>query len=220
MKSLSLFPGVVVMMMLLTPSLSAIEYRVVPEVPDAIRQAELVFSGRIVEVTEVTLATSLSFPGGRYIVKIKPLTWWKGQPSDEVTVVWLTGEPSFTKAEVGETYLVYADPAYTSSRFPRVTGQNRTSKLPQTTIIWSPSTTYGPRINQFPVLRRNDGSKDIEVIRVWKDCGCLASDALVSCPGTSLSPVGKFIETVKHDSQTESAKCLSGRLRALTFPDM
>ena len=168
---------------------------IVPDVPDAIDRAEAVFSGRIVDIVA---AQKNSGSPSEYVVKFEVQEWWKGNPLRESRVLWRTemfGCSYYRVGEVGERYLVYADPPKSElgrrEKLLEVTIFNRTSMLdpsPQE-VSQSISASDGRRglvfVNIAPELNRMDGSNDIEALRRINACGCFLPYSLPSCMNAS-----------------------------------
>jgi len=191
----------------------------IPDFAAAALGAELIFSGKITKVERLKTGTAEFF---QYVVTFKVETSWKGKPENEASVLWRSSElfdcGFFPVGEVGEDYLVYADPSKSTSRkdrLPEVTIFNRTSRLPanqksESIVIsdWSKQA----RISWTPILNRADASDDIKLLRTLRVCGCLSSSdspsPLDSPPKTS-SPV--------NSQQTEEVSrcrtCLRARLK-------
>ena len=139
--------------------------------------AEMVFSGEITKVERLETRNA----SWDYLVTFKVDNWWKGPRSWEVRVLWRTSfmDCELPVGEVGETYLVYADPSIstTKDKFPEVTYFNRTSRLPKKPQ--PESFVLGdwrePRIDPKPWLNRADASEDIKVLRVLRQCSCLST---------------------------------------------
>jgi hypothetical protein len=141
--------------------------------------AEVIFLGKITNVERVPEYR------GEHVVTFKVETWWKGKPSPDTRVLWRPSEDPecgfLPVGEVGEDYLVYADPSRKINprdrHFPVVTTFNRTSRLPANlkpesfVIDWSKQT----RISPTPILNRADGSDDIELLRALRGSGCLST---------------------------------------------
>jgi hypothetical protein len=80
--------------------------------------------------------------------------------------------------EVGDDYLVYADPSISSNpayELPEVTFFNRTSRLlpsrkAEMIVMKGFSVTY---ITENPPVNRADASGDIDVLLALRECGCL-----------------------------------------------
>jgi hypothetical protein len=166
---------------LLGQSVYAASYCLEPDFPRGLAGAEMVFRGKITKVEQVQAS---SVPPGTYFVTFKVENLWKGKPADEVRVVWRSRSiadcPDLPVGDVGEDYLVYADPSRstTRDRFPEVTAFNRTSRLPANRKPESYlNDDWGkqPRLSPKPDLNRADASNDVELLRVLRACGCLST---------------------------------------------
>ena len=155
----------------------AVDFCITPDFAQAVDRAEVVFSGKI---TNIEPAQSRTAVAGEYVVTLKAETWWKGKPVHETRVLWrssLLNCPFLPVGEVGEDYLVYADPSKNEppgNQFPEVTIFNRTSRLPsnpESVLIddWSRQTRLSPN----PTLNRADASNDIKLLRTVRECDCL-----------------------------------------------
>ena len=206
-------------LILLSRSVYAASYCVTPDFAQAASDAEEIFSGKITKVERLKTGQPVVF---EYFVTFKVETWWKGKYSNETSVLWRSSDmldcAFFPVGEVGEDYLVYANPSRSTSRkdhLPEVTIFNRTSRLPanqksESIVIsdWSKQA----RISWTPILNRADASDDIKLLRTLRVCGCLSSSdspsPLDSPPKTS-SPV--------NSQQTEEVSrcrtCLRARLK-------
>ena len=143
--------------------------------------AEMIFSGKITKVQRVETSNVVA---GEYVVTFKVDTWWKGKPTHETRVLWRPSMdeecPFLPVGEVGEDYLVYTDPSRNNTardQLPEVTVLNRTSRLSPNLKFesvgindWSKQT----RISPTPTLNRADGSDDIKLLLVLRECGCLS----------------------------------------------
>src|SRR5262245_4349927 len=172
-------------LILLSRSVYAASYCVTPDFAQAASDAEEIFSGKITKVERLKTGQPVVF---EYFVTFKVETWWKGKYSNETSVLWRSSDmldcAFFPVGEVGEDYLVYANPSRSTSRkdhLPEVTIFNRTSRLPANTksesiliTDWSKQT----RISSIPTLNRGDASDDIKLLRALRACGCLSLDHL------------------------------------------
>ena len=166
-------------LVLFSRSIYAATFCVTPEFAGAAARAEAIFSGKITKVEPVD---DRSAARREYFVTFKVDTWWKGKPAAEMRVLWrpsILDCPYLPVGEVGEDYLVYADPSRSTTRdqFAEVTTFNRTSRLSANQkstdidINWSKK----PRISPQPELNRADASNDVELLRVLQTCDCLPS---------------------------------------------
>ena len=140
MKSLLPVTFIFCSLLMFAPAVNA-DFCVVPGVEEGVRQATLVFSGKIVSIGRVQ-ANNDNAPtsSSEFVVKFEVETWWKGGVNPEIQVLWRTntvGCPYFPVGEIGELYLVYADPSRPivagEESVPEVTIFNRTSKIPAKT---------------------------------------------------------------------------------------
>jgi hypothetical protein len=187
-------------LILLSRSVYAASLCVEPGFVGGVAAAEMIFTGKITKVEQIRTST------GTYFVTFKVETWWKGKHSNEVRLLWRSTSmfdcPGLSVGEVGEDYLVYADPSMstTKDQFPEVTGFNRTSRLPanrrpETFLMddWGKQTRISPK----PQLNRADASHDVELLRSLRACACLQTSnspqaegpaACQSCLRTILKP--------------------------------
>lgn len=167
-------------LILLSRSVYAAGFCLTPDFAQAIDRAEVIFSGEITSVKQVQSNTTTA---GEYVVTFKVETWWKGTPAHEIRLLWrsaVVGCPWFPVGEVGEHYLLYADPSKNNgsrNQFPEVTIFNRTSRLPasrrsENVAIhdWGKQTTISPN----PELNRADASNDIKLLLALRQCDCLS----------------------------------------------
>ena len=202
-------------LILLSQPVYAASYCVTPDIPWAAARAEVIFSGRItkVERVEATPATAAD-----YFVTFKVDNWWKGTPSPEMRVLWRTSVaacPELLVGEVGEDYLVYADPSKstTMAQFPEVTIFNRTSRLPanrEPEVLLINDWKIKTQISPGPELNRADASDDIKVLRILRACGCL--------PAGHSSPLDPFSLTLIQPNPQEAddaAACRTSLRRML-----
>lgn len=121
-----------------------------------------------------------------YFVTFRVETWWKGTPSPEMRVLWRSWVedcPLLPVGEVGEEYLVYADPSRSTKtvQFPEITVLNRTSRLPAN---WKPEISLindwriKTGISLEPALNRANASNDVKLLRMLRACGCLSTSRL------------------------------------------
>ena len=167
-------------LMLLSRSAYAADLCGTPDFAQAVDGAEVIFSGKITKIERAqTRATAV----GEYVVTFKVETSWKGTPSHEMRVLLRSTVmtcPFLPVGEVGEDYLVYADPSEDNTKrdqLPEVTIFNRTGKLPATlksesVVIkdWNKQPLISPR----PILNRADASDDVELLLALRECGCLS----------------------------------------------
>ena len=166
-------------LILLSRSVYAASFCVEPGFSQSVAGAEMIFIGRITKVEKVEAST---VPPGTYFVTFKVETSWKGKPANEVRVLWRSRSifdcPDLPVGEIGEDYLVYAEPSRSTTRvqLPEVRVFSRTSRLPANlqpesflTDNWSKPT----RLSPSPELNRADASEDIKLLRTLRVCGCL-----------------------------------------------
>ena len=159
-----------------------------------------------------------------YVVRFEVEKWWKGIGSQQVSVVWRSSmlECSyFAVGEIGENYLVYADPLTTthlgSEGLAEVTVLNRTSKLLlRRELDQSSLTTFAPRmlVDSKPTINRGDASEDIKVLSVLTQCMCVFSDSGPACVDLSLSSGYQVPAELRSSSRSsECCKCLRRNLK-------
>ena len=205
-------------LILLSRSAYAAGFCLTSDFAQAIDRAEVIFSGEITSVEQVQSSTTTA---GEYVVTFKVETWWKGTPAHEMRVLWrsaVVGCPWFPVGEVGEHYLLYADPSKNNSsmnQFPEVTIFNRTSRLvasrrSENVAIhdWGKQTTISPN----PELNRADASNDIKLLLALRQCDCLSighlPPPLDSQRLTSIQPNSRPVEGV-----SACQTCLRRRLK-------
>jgi len=120
----------------------------------------------------------------------------------------------FSVGEVGERYLVYADPpsedASAQPDLPVVTILNRTSRIPAKTQPEQPFEVedlekMSRTLVKVPELNRADASQDISLLRRLRGCDCLGSEKSPSC----LNTLGHLKETTDNDPAVAACcKCL------------
>ena len=201
-------------LILLSRPAYAATFCVTSELASATARAEAIFSGRITKVEPVEASPQ----AGHYFVTFKVETWWKGKPSSEMRVLWRSAVldcPLLPVGEVGEDYLVYADPSRstTKDQSPEVTFFNRTSRLPDNQkpeIFLLSEGSRQARISPAPELNRADASDDIKTLRVLRTCSCLSI--------SRLTPFDLQLASLQSDSQEAEAasaclSCLRGMLK-------
>ena len=164
---------------------------VAPPMPEAFDRAEAVFVGKISTVVVARGSNGSSFTSSDYVVKFEVEAPFKKTLAKEITVLWrseMTGCSYFPVGEVGERYLVYADPSKSDlhdRKLPEVAVFNRTSKLPPkpATLFVSHKPPTTAHFSLDPELNRADGSSELQALRRIKDCGCLQQDTLSACLG-------------------------------------
>lgn len=167
-------------LILLTRSAYAADFCVAPDFASAFDGAEVIFSG---EITNVEQVQSGATEAADYVVTFNVETWWKGTPVHEIRVLWrskVVGCPWFPVGEVGEHYLLYADPSKNdriTNQLPEVTIFNRTSRLPLTRRPESVSIadrSIQSLLSADPALNRADASNDIKLLLALRQCECLS----------------------------------------------
>jgi hypothetical protein len=194
---------------LLSRPVQASHFCITPSFGKAGAQAEQVFSGKI---TKVERETNPDTPG-EYIVTFKVETSWKGTPASETRVVWRSIPfidcPTLPVGEVGDDYLVYADPSIRirGEKLAEVTFFNRTARqLPsrKAELIVKNGFTRTV-IDSDPPLNRSDASNDVEMLLAMRACGCLSTN----------SQQGAAIEASAEATQraSECMACMQRRLK-------
>jgi hypothetical protein len=106
---------------------------VTPEVPEALKHANAVFLGEVIEIVEPkTSSEGASIQDRFFTIKFKIEKSWKGVPfgTREFNILAAQGRYgcfAFPPMNKGERYLVYADPAYGAEHWSVVTICNRTT---------------------------------------------------------------------------------------------
>jgi hypothetical protein len=176
----------------------------------------VIFSGKITKVERVQTSTATAV---EHVITFKVETWWKGKPAHKTRVLWRSSVlecPFFPVGEVGEDYLVYADPSRRTTRrdqLLKVTIFNRTSRLrapkSESVVIndWSKQT----RISPTPEFNPADASGDIKLLRALRG-GCLSISHL---PSPLVSQRLTSIEANSREAEGVSAcqTCLRSRLK-------
>jgi len=160
---------VVTIFLFLNSPVFAADLCITPDLLEAFARAKLVFSGKILNVTPVPQG-SASRTASDYVVSFEVEKWWKGSGSERVSVVWRTsmfGCAYFPVGEIGENYLVYADPQTTtqlaSASLTDVSVFNRTSKLVLTREL--DQSRFALRlVDSKPPLNRGNASEDIKCL--------------------------------------------------------
>jgi hypothetical protein len=120
------------------PSTSNACFCIMPEVPQAVKQANAVFVGEVSGITDPLTKDDKAPPPGRfYIIKFKVEKSWKGVAFfPEVSVLSAQGGDecfAYPAVHKGEKYLVFADPFYLNGvlqkRWSIITACNRTKLL-------------------------------------------------------------------------------------------
>jgi len=177
---LSSLTFVLVGLILLSRSAYAADFCVAPDFASAVDDAEVIFSGEITSVERVQSGTT---EAGQYVVTFNVDTSWKATPAHEMRVLWrskVVGCPSFPVGEVGEHYLLYADPSKNNTgrnQLPEVTIFNRTSRLPvgrRPESVLIPDWSTQPLLSPDPALNRADASDDIKLLLALRQCECLS----------------------------------------------
>lgn len=110
-------------LLLLSRPVEAAHFCIEPDFLSAAVAAELIFSGKITKVERVA-GSQL----GEYVVTFRVDRWWKVTPASDARVLWRTKSvldcPALAVGEVGDEYLVYAEPSTSTVReyqLPEVT---------------------------------------------------------------------------------------------------
>lgn len=191
-----------------------------PDVLEAFDRAKLVFSGKILNVMPVA-QDSGSRTALDYVVSFQVEKWWKGTSSQQVSVVWHSSSfecSVFPVGEIGENYLVYADPLTTthpgSKSLAEVSVLNRTSRLLlRRELDQSSATIFVPQVSvdSEPPLNRADASEDIKVLSVLTRCMCVSGPA---CIDLSLSSGSQMPADRRSSSRSsECCECLRRNLK-------
>jgi hypothetical protein len=104
-----------------------------PEVPESFNRAKAVFVGGVVDIVEPkTTDETAPLPGRFFTIKFKVQRSWKGIAfgTEEFSILSAQshyGCFAFPPVSKGETYLVYADPAYHAEDWGIITACNRTT---------------------------------------------------------------------------------------------
>lgn len=193
------------------------DYCFQPGVEGGITVASTVFSGKIVEVQRIE-DSSRRYPadGSSYLVKFAVDAVWKGPNAAELSVVWRTKlhfcSDYFAVGEVGERYLVYADPSREESgTLPEVNILNRTSRLPlqdaPVKFDLDDLEKQSRTLIEVPQLNRADASPDVVMLRRLKACECATTDTDSSIP--CLNSWGHLREVIGQDPAASACcKCL------------
>jgi hypothetical protein len=195
---------------------------ITPDVLDAFAQAKLVFAGKILKVKPV-LQDSASGSALDYVVSFEVEKWWKGTGPQQVNLVWRSSmlECSYLPVgEIGEKYLVYADPLTTASlgseSVAEITIFNRTSKLVLKRDLHPTSpTNFASQVSldAKPKLNRADATEDVKVLSVLTRCMCVSSDSPAGCIDSSLSSGYPMPAGIQQSSR--SSKCCECLRRSL-----
>jgi len=212
---------VVTIFLFLNSPVFAADICLTPDVLDAFVRAKLVFSGKIVSVTPAP-QDSGSRTASDYVVSFEVEKWWKGSGSERVSVVWRTsmfGCAYFPVGEIGENYLVYADPQTTqlaSESLAEVSVYNRTSKLVFTRELdQSSSIRFALRlVDSKPPLNRENASEDIRVLSVLMRCTCASSNSSPACMDLPFSSGPHVPVDAQNSSRSsECCECLRRNLK-------
>jgi hypothetical protein len=204
---------------LFSQSAFAADFCVAPDFASAVDGAELIFSGEITNVEQVQSGTT---GAADYVVTFNVETWWKGTPMREMRVLWrsrVVGCPWFLIGEVGEHYLLYADPSKnntSSNQLPEVTIFNRTSRLPvnrRFESVLMPDGTVQSLLSPNPALNRADASDDIKLLVVLRQCECLSISHL---PQTLDSQ--RLTSNQANSKQAEGSSACQACLRRMLKP--
>jgi hypothetical protein len=175
--------------------------------------AEMIFSGKITKVERVETDRAAI---GQYVVTFKVERWWKGTPASGPRVLWRSSfmDCDLPVGEVGDDYLVYADPSLSTLpgyKLPEVTFLNRTAKLPasrKAEMIVANGFTHTV-ISRNPPLNRTDASNDIDLLLTMRECGCL--QVMPSPISEPSAPIEASAEQTERASQCLA--CLRRTLR-------
>jgi hypothetical protein len=165
-------------LLLLSRPVAAAHFCLEPPFMSSVSNAELIFSGKITKVERVQTTPDAT---GEYVVTFKVERSWKGTAGLETRVLWRSSllDCELPVGEVGDDYLVYTDPSISNNpayQMPEVSFFNRTAKQPpsrKADLI----VEHGFRrsvINASPDLNRADASKDVDLLLIMRDCGCLS----------------------------------------------
>lgn len=223
MRSCAASTLVLTIFLFLNSPASAADLCITPDVLDAFDRAKIVFSGKIVSVMPVPQDRGSRTPLD-YIVSFEVEKWWKGTGSQQVSVVWrssMHGCSYFPVGEIGESYLVYADPLtpthLASESLAEVSVLNRTSKLLLRRELDQSSPTefaYRVLIDSKPTINRADASQDIKVLSVLQRCMCVSSDSGPACLDLSLSSGYHMPADIGTSSRSsECCECLRRNLK-------
>ena len=198
-------------LLLLSGSVQAAHFCIEPGFGQGASNAELIFSGTITKIERVQTGAAAI---GEYVVTFKVQRWWKGTPANDTRVFWRSSFmdcPSLPVGEVGDNYLVYADPSRSTlheyQTMPEVTIFNRTAKLPgsrKAEMIVEEGFRQPARISTKLPVNRADGSNDVEILFVLQECGCLPAPP----PGTAIES-----ESQEKERPTACTSCMGRRLK-------
>jgi hypothetical protein len=174
MKSLLQVTFIFSSLLMFAPAVNA-DFCVVPGVEEGVQRATLVFSGKIVSISRAQANNDNSATSNsEFVVKFEVEAWWKGAGNLEMQVLWRTdivGCSYFPIGEIGERYLVYADPSKRTvageEHLLEVTIFNRTSKIPANTRAVNQfdgeTQRKRPVLLEMAELNRLDASVDIQI---------------------------------------------------------
>ena len=192
------------------------------DVLEGFAQAKLVFSGKILNVTPVP-QDSQAPNASDYVVNFEVEKWWKGTGPEQLSVVWrssMLGCSYFHVGEIGENYLVYAEPLTTTqfgSQSPaEVSVLNRTSKLPLgRELDQTSSNIFAPpvSVDSKPTINRRDATKDLKVLQVLTRCMCVSADSGPACIDVSLSSGYPMPADIRSSSRSQCCECLRQNLK-------
>ena len=203
---------------LFSQSAYAADFCVAPDFASAFDGAEVIFSGEITKVERVQSGTTAA---ADYVVTFNVEAWWKGTPKREMRVLWrsrVVGCPSFPVGDVGEHYLLYADPSKNNtsrSQLPEVTIFNRTSRSPVnrgSESVLIPDWSKQPPLSPNPALNRADASDDIKLLLALRQCDCLSISRLPS-PLDSQRFTSIQDNSKKAEGSSACQACLRRRLK-------
>ena len=221
----SFAPSTVVLTLFLflnSPAFAA-DFCMTPDVLEAYVRAKLVFSGKILSVMVVPQDTG-SRTALDYVVRFEVEKWWKGTGSPKVSVVWRSSihECSyFPVGEIGENYLVYADPLTTPhlgiEPLAEVSVLNRTSKIllrRESDQSSSTNPASRARVDSKPSINRANASDDLKVLSVLTGCRCVSPDPGQACIDLSLSSGYQIQADIRSSSRSsECCECLRRNLK-------
>jgi hypothetical protein len=223
MRSAALSTVVLTIFLFLTSPAFGVDLCLTPDVLEGFARAKLVFSGKLLKVMPVWQDNG-SRTARDYVVSFEVEKWWKGTGSQQVSVVWRSSmfECSyFPVGEIGENYLVYADPLTTSYLGSESLGEvsflNRTSRLlVRREPDQSSSTSLAVRVlvDSKPPINRADASADLKVLSVLTQCECTAPDSGPSCRDLSLSSGYQMPAAIRSSSRSsDCCECLRRNLK-------
>ncbi len=204
---------VLTLFLFLNSPIFAADLCITPDVLEGFARAKLVFSGKILNVTQCRNIVNL-LTGGIPSSILR----WKGTGPEQFSVVWhssMLGCSYFPVGEIGENYLVYAEPLTTAQfgnqSLAEVSVLNRTSKLPlRRELDQTISDIFAPpvSVDSKPTINRRDATKDIKVLQVLTQCRCVSSDSGPACIDVTLSSVYPMPADIGSSSRSHCCECL------------